>query len=110
MLTRQALRGLILVAVVSGRSNAQAAPATVSASRLVVSPIALRLDVGGTGSVHTTAYDKKGAVLADDAYHATFALADSTVASVDSHGLVTALKAGSTRLTVQVQDLARDVI
>lgn len=102
--------GLILVASVSGRSNAQPVPAPVSASRLVVSPIALRLDVGGTGSVKTTAYDKKGATLAADTYPVTFTLADTTVASVDAHGLVTGLKTGSTRLTVQVQDLLRDVI
>ena len=116
MLTRKGLRGtvatlvagLTLVVSTSGRSNAQAAP--VSASRLVVSPIALRLDVGGTGAVHATAYDRKGATLTAGAYSATFTLVDTTVASVDAHGLVTGLKAGSTRLTVQVQDLLRDVI
>ncbi len=102
--------GLTLIVSVSGRSNAQSAPATVSASRLVVSPIALRLNVGGTGSVHATAYDRKGATLTADTYQATFTLVDTTVASVDAHGVVTGLKAGSTRLTVQVQDLLRNVI
>ncbi len=118
MLNRKALRGglaalvtgLTLAASVSARSNAQAGLAPVAAARLVVSPIALRLDVGGTGSVHATAYDPKGATLAADSYQTTFTLADTTFASVDAHGLVTGLKAGSTRLTVQVHDLLRDVI
>jgi len=82
----------------------------VAPSRLVVTPLALRVDVGATGSIYTTAYDDKGSTIETDKYAAKFSVADSTIATVDGHGLVTGLKAGETQLTVQVNDLLRDVI
>jgi hypothetical protein len=90
---------------------AQAAtPQPVAAFRLVVAPISLRIPVGGTAPVRVTAYDAKGSVIPRDSYQPTFKLADSTVVAVDSRGVVTGLKSGSTQLTVQVNDLLRDVL
>ena len=83
---------------------------TVAASRLVVTPLALRVDVGATGSIYTTAYDEKGSTIEGDKYSAKYTVADSSIATVDGRGLVTGLKAGETQLTVQVNDLLRDVI
>ena len=83
---------------------------TVAASRLVVTPLALRVDVGATGSIYTTAYDDKGSTIEGDKYSAKYTVVDSSIATVDGRGLVTGLKAGETQLTVQVNDLLRDVI
>jgi uncharacterized protein YjdB len=91
-------------------AQSTAQPAQAAATRLVVTPLALRVDVGATGSIYTTAYDDKGSTIESDKYQPKFTVADSTVAAVDSHGLVTGLKAGETQLTVQVNDLLRDVI
>ncbi len=105
---------LALGSPLSAQSTAQpaqqVAASQVATSRLVVTPLALRVDVGSTGSVYTTAYDDKGGTIENDKYQPKFTVADSTVAAVDGHGLVTGLKAGETQLTVQVNDLLRDVI
>jgi len=96
---------LVFALPLAAQTTPQVAP-----SRLVVTPLALRVDVGATGSIYTTAYDDKGSTIETDKYAAKFSVADSTVATVDGHGLVTGLKAGETQLTVQVNDLLRDVI
>ncbi len=70
------------------------APQAVGAFRLVVTPISLRVPIGGTAPLRVTAYDAKGSALPHDSYQVSFTLADSSVATVDSHGVVTGLKAG----------------
>lgn len=72
-------------------------PITSTVTQVVATPGTLALQVGGTGQITGTAQDAGGnAVVGPLAYVSS----DTTVATVDAAGLVTAVKAGSAVITV----------
>lgn len=76
-----------------------AASLTVTVASLSASPTSVTVNPGRTSQLTATAYDAKGAVVTDPPL--TWSVDDSTIATVDSDGVVHGVKNGVTTARVQ---------
>ncbi|SOD02107.1 Ig-like domain (group 2) [bacterium JGI 053] len=76
-------------------------PPPVRVARVVVEPDSLVLIAGATGDLNAVAYDAEGHILTGRAV--MWSSSDSTVATVGAAGGVTAVSAGSARVTATVE-------
>lgn len=77
--------------------------------KLVVSPLALRLEAGDYQDIITEATTDAGMILEFDQSGVTFSSSDSTIVSVNSGGTVTAIRPGRAEILVKAGTLTRRV-
>lgn len=78
-------------------------------ARLIVAPIALRLEPGTAREVVAEAYDESGAVIAVERAGITFASADTSIILISPSGTALAVRPGRTEIVVKAGTQSRRV-
>lgn len=79
-------------------------------TRLLVSPIQLRLETGSAGQITVEAQDALSRAITAERAQLQFSSADTTVAKVNPEGAVLALRAGRTEIIVRAGNVVRSVV
>ena len=94
-----------VVATISGvQGSATATVTTVPVASVSVTPSSASLTIGGTAQLSATAKDANGNTLSGRT--ATWSSDDNAVATVDANGLVTAVGAGSAKVTATIDGVS----
>lgn len=100
-------RELFRVAIVCALLPTDASAQSAAVARLIVGPVALRLEVGARRDVVVEAYSESGSVIPLERAGVTFTSTDVEVVTVNTQGTATALKNGRAEIVVSAGGQSR---